>query len=103
LPDGQTFPYQLQVWRIGDAVWVAAQGEPYNRLQTALRERFPKLAIFVCTLANGWGPSYIPPAELYGSGLYQESIAVLAPDSLEKIIVEASHRIEQLTLNEVAK
>lgn len=93
LPPGTTYPYQLQVWRMGDAIWVAAQGELYSRLQTSLRKRFPDVPIMVCTLVNEWGPSYIPPAELYGSGLYQESVALLAQGSLEKIISEATSRI----------
>jgi hypothetical protein len=96
LPPGLAYPYQLHVWRLGDAVWVAAQGEPYSQLQTSLRQQFPAIPIVVCSIANGWGPSYIPPAELYGSGLYQESIAVLAPDSLERIISEAASRIRYL-------
>lgn len=96
LPPGHTYPYDLRVWRFGDAIWVAAQGEPYSRLQTALRERFPGVPILVCTIANGWGPSYIPPEELYGSGLYQESIAVLEPQSLARIIDEAVSRITRL-------
>jgi hypothetical protein len=97
LPDGPTYPYQLQVWRMGDAIWVAAQGEPYSALQTSLRERFPGMPVVVCSIANGWGPSYLPPADRYGSGIYQESIAVLAPDSLAKVISEAARRITELS------
>jgi hypothetical protein len=97
LPPGERFPFQLLVWRMGDAVWVATQGEVYNLLQTALRSKFPSLAIIVCSLANGWGPSYLPPAELYGTGIYQESIALLAPGSLEQVIAEAERRIVELT------
>jgi hypothetical protein len=96
LPAGKTYPYQLQVWRMGDAIWVAAQGESYSLLQTALREKFPGVPIIVCSIANEWGPSYLPPAKLYGSGRYQESIAVLEPGSLEQIIDEAAARIAAL-------
>lgn len=96
LPEGDHFPYQLAVWRMGDAVWVATQGEPYSLLQTSLRRSFPQVPIVVASLANGWGPSYLPPVELYGRGIYQESIALLAPGSLEHVIAEAATRIEQL-------
>jgi len=64
LPDGQTYPFEIVLWRIGDAVWLAVQGEPYNLLQKALRARFAKTPIVIATIANGWGPSYLPPAGL---------------------------------------
>jgi hypothetical protein len=99
LPEGDRFPYQLILWRMGDAIWVAAQGEPYSLLQVSLRRHFPAVPIVVCSLANGWGPSYLPPAELYDRGLYQESIAALAPGSLEHVIAEAQSRIHQLLEN----
>jgi hypothetical protein len=96
LPPGDRFPYQLCVWRMGDAIWVATQGEPYSLLQTALRKEFPDVPIVFCSLANGWGPSYLPPAELFGLGIYQESVAVLAPGCLEHVMAEISVRIQAL-------
>jgi hypothetical protein len=96
LPPGETFPFDLTVWRMGHAIWVAVQGESYSVLQTSLRQRFPDVPIVVCTLANGWGPSYLPTVELYDRGIYQESIAALAPGSLEHVIAEATTRIENL-------
>ena len=35
LPEGTTYPYPIIVWRIGDAVWLALDGEHYNILQRA--------------------------------------------------------------------
>ena len=81
---------------MGDAVWVAIPGEHYSYLQTNLRSRFPNRIIIVITLTGGWGPSYVPTRETYGKGLYQESVAVLAPGSLEKITDELAWRIEKL-------
>jgi hypothetical protein len=96
LPPGDHFPYQAIVWRMGDAIWVAVQGEPYNLLQRQLRASFPGTPIIVSTVANGWGPSYLPPRELYGQGMYQESIASLAPGSLEQLIEALTTRIKAL-------
>ena len=81
---------------MGDALVVAVPGEHYSYLQTNLRARFPGRIILVITLAGGWGPSYLPTRETYGKGIYQESIAVLAPGSLEKITDEVARRIEAL-------
>ena len=96
LPTGNFFPYKLVVWRIGDGIWISVQGEPYNLLQTSLRQRFPGVPIMVASISSDWGCTYLPPAELYGKGIYQESIAVLAPGSLEKVIESAGDLIEQI-------
>jgi hypothetical protein len=86
LPEGGAYPFPITLWRSGDAWWLAVSGEPYNQLQTELRRRWPEAPIMVMTLAGGWGPSYLPPRELYGKGIYQESVSALAPGCLETLI-----------------
>ncbi|MFV1965627.1 MAG: neutral/alkaline non-lysosomal ceramidase N-terminal domain-containing protein [Pirellulaceae bacterium] len=100
LPQGDSFPYEIVAWRVGDAIWMAFQGEPYNRLQRALRERFPGTPILVAALANGWGPSYLPPQESYGKATYQETVAVLRKGCLEQVMDEARQRIEGMMRGE---
>ena len=95
LPAGN-YPYRIQAWRIGDAIWLGVPGELYSRLQTELRAKFPRTPILVITLVDGWGPSYVVPQETYNQGLYQESIAVLAPGSFEKIIAACGEAIQEL-------
>jgi hypothetical protein len=70
---------------MGDALWLAVEAEHYQFLQRSLRERVPGVPIVVMTLANGSRPSYLPTADAYGKGIYQESIAVLAPGCLETL------------------
>jgi hypothetical protein len=96
LPEGDAFPYEIVLWRIGDAIWIAIQGEPYNILQTELRSRFPYTPLVISTIANAWGPSYLPPQETYGQGVYQESIAILEPGSLESLIESLSTMIADI-------
>lgn len=96
MPVGEEFPLQVPMWRVGDAVWLAVQGEPYSVLQQRLREAFPETPLIIATIANGWGPSYLPPRDLYGKGIYQESIAALAPGSLESLIETLTERIAAL-------
>lgn len=91
-----SYPYLIQAWRLGDAIWLGVRGELYSRLQTELRARFAPTPIVVMTLVDGWGPSYVVPQETYGKGLYQESIAVLAPGSFEKIIAACGELIESM-------
>jgi hypothetical protein len=93
LPPGDAFPLQVALWQIGDAIWLGVQGECYSQLQTELRQRFPGKVIIVATIAADWGASYLPPRELYDSGIYQESIAVVAAGSLEKLIDSIAQHI----------
>lgn len=94
------YPYRMFVWRIGDAVWIAVQGEPYNLFQRELRARFPDNPIIVATVADIWGASYLPPRELYGKGIYQESIALMEPGSLEKVIEYAAKQVQHVLTDE---
>ncbi len=85
LPEGSHFPYQYHVWRIGDAVWIALNGEHYNLLQRELREHFPDTLLIIGTLANGSEVWYLPDDASYGKGLYQEDASILAQGSLERL------------------
>ncbi|MGD9856286.1 MAG: hypothetical protein AB7U20_15180 [Planctomycetaceae bacterium] len=96
LPPGDTMPFSLRIWRLGDAVWVALDGEHYNVLQRQLRERFPDIPLIVGTLANGSNVWYLPDRDSYGKGLYQEEVSILARGSLETIIDAAAGVIKEL-------
>ena len=93
LPRGDAFPLQVILWRMGDAFWLGVQGESYSLLQTELRRRFPGAPIVVASVAADWGASYLPAAPAYGTGIYQESIAVVAAGSLEQLIESIATRI----------
>jgi len=97
LPEGTAFPCRIPLLHIGDAVWISVQGEPYSLLQTELRRRFPDLTLIVASISNSWGPAYLPPAEAYGSGRYQEQIAVLEAGSLEALISRLTESIARMT------
>jgi hypothetical protein len=93
LPPGETYLLQVVLWHLGDAIWLGVQGESYSLLQTELRRRFPEKIIVVSTIAADWGASYLPPRELYDTGIYQETIAVVAAGSLEQLIESISLQI----------
>jgi hypothetical protein len=95
LPPGDAFPLPVTAWRLGDAVWVCPAGEHYTTLQTSLRQRFPGFPIVVSTITDGWQPGYLPTAETYGKGIYQESISMVAAGSLDRVIGEVAEQIEQ--------
>src|SRR5262249_1955318 len=93
LPPGRSFPLPVTLWQTGDALWLAVEGEHYQLLQQSLRGRFPGVPLGVATLANGSRPPYLPTADTYGKGIYQESIAVLAPGCLEALIENIAGQI----------
>ena len=91
---GTSFAFPLTLLRAGGAFWLFVEGEPYSLLQREVRRRFPTTPIVVCELAGGSRTGYLPPRDLYGRGIYQESIAVLEPGCLEAIIEEVAANIE---------
>lgn len=93
LPPGPAFPFEVWLWRAGDAAWLAVKGEHYQLLQTELRRLAPGVPIVVLTLANGWQPGYLPTASTYDRGIYQADIAVLAAGSLESLIASIAAAI----------
>jgi hypothetical protein len=88
LPPGPSYPLEIRLWRWGGADFLAVPGEHYSLLQTALRAVAPTRALLIATIAQGWGPSYLPTSGTYGRGIYQESIAIVAPGSLERVVAE---------------
>lgn len=91
------FPLPITLAKFGEAIWLFLPGEHYQPLQVQLRKTFPNQPILVSTITGGWQPGYIPPAEVYGRGIYQEQIAVVAPGSAEQIIAAITERITALT------
>jgi hypothetical protein len=96
LPAGTSYPYEADVWKMGDAVWVALEGEHYNVLQQRLRAAAPRNPLIITTLANGSRVWYLPDAESYGKGLYQEEASVLARGSLESLTEALISSIQSL-------
>ena len=90
-------PLDYWIWRFGDAVWIALDGEHYNVLQSELRRRFPDRILIIGTLANGSKAWYLPDSESYGKGLYQETASVLRKGSLELLIDSLAREIETMS------
>ena len=85
LPTGEHFPMPVHLLKMGDALWLTVEGEPYQWLQKNLRARNPGQALWILTLCNGARCSYLPTSESFNLGIYQESIAVLEKGCLEEL------------------
>ena len=96
LPVGESYPYPIIAWRIGDAIWIALDGEHYNVLQRTLRNRFPDVPLVIGTIANGSKVWYLPDSASYGLGLYQEEVSILEQGSLEIVIESVTETVQRL-------
>lgn len=96
-PPGERFPYQVALLRIGEAVWVFVESEPYQWLQTELRRRFPQLTLIIVVLFDGWRCSYLPRTEDYGSGVYPDVVSMLAKGCLEQLVDAISEELSRLS------
>ncbi|WP_339911278.1 neutral/alkaline non-lysosomal ceramidase N-terminal domain-containing protein [Symmachiella dynata] len=97
LPPGEHYPYTVEMAKLGDAIWIAIEGEPYNLLQQELRQSFPHTPLIITVLASGARASYLPRQEDYGKALYQTEIALLAPGALETLIQAIANQITKWT------
>ncbi|HET6422552.1 MAG TPA: hypothetical protein VFG20_02640 [Planctomycetaceae bacterium] len=96
-PSGDTFPFQVALLRMGEAVWVFVESEPYQWLQTELRRRFPDWTIMVVVLLDGWRCAYLPRDEMYGSGVYPDQISMVARGGLEAVVDAIADEIAALS------
>lgn len=96
LTPGRCCPLKITLGLCGDALWVFVPGELYQIFQQQLRKRFAPRPVFVTTLTGDWQPGYIPPASVWGYGIYQEVIAATAPGSLEVLIEEIARAIQKM-------
>ncbi|MBX9679169.1 MAG: neutral/alkaline non-lysosomal ceramidase N-terminal domain-containing protein [Gemmataceae bacterium] len=90
LTPGPEYRMPLTVARMGSTLWVFSPGELYQTFQIELRRQFPDVAVIVATMTNDWQPGYFPSASSYGRGIYQETIAAVAPGSLETLLEVAT-------------
>lgn len=100
LPPGKVYPLGVRLAVLGEAIWVLVPGELYQIFQTQLRSRLAPRPVIVSTLSGDWNPGYIPTAELFGLGIYQEIIAATSPGSLELLIERVARAAERLDAEE---
>jgi hypothetical protein len=99
LPAGKSYPCRLTIGQLGDSLWVLVPGELYQVFQTSLRQRFAPRSVIVATLTNDWHPGYIPTASSCGYGIYQDSIAAVAPGALEILIESVTRFLRAMPSN----
>jgi hypothetical protein len=93
VPSGEEFPYDIVLMKLGQAIWLTFEGEPYQLLQRTLRSRFPQIPLVMAVIGDGWRSSYLVTKESYGREIYQETVAILAAGCLEQLIESTSQAV----------
>jgi hypothetical protein len=89
------FTMPLWGWRLGDLLLIGSPAEAYSLLQTELRKQFPRRAVAVLNLVNGYA-GYLPPRETFEKNTYQANISLLTEGCLEQTLHESSRLLRQL-------
>ena len=86
-----TFPYEIQVFRLGDLSLVGLMGEPFVEAQLEIKRASPAPHTFVAHFCNGY-VGYLPTRRAFEGGGYETRTGAgskLAPDALEQITARA--------------
>lgn len=94
------FPYEIQVFRIGDAAIVGLAGEPFVEGQLEIKMKSPAPIVCVAHMCNQY-VGYVPTRDAALRGGHEANEictywAKLAPDSLDKIVNNAKEMIQEL-------
>jgi hypothetical protein len=93
--DGETYPFSIWTWRMGDTVFVGLPAEAFSIAQLRLRQAFPDRNVVVMNLVNG-SIGYLPPAELYGQDIYEVWQTPLDAGCFERVLEACQASIEAL-------
>jgi hypothetical protein len=94
LGDEKTYPLEIWVWRVGDAVLLGSLVEAYSCLQQELRLRFPGRTIVWALIQGSIG--YVPPAPLYDEEVYQVWQTPFERGGLEALTDAAENAVRAL-------
>ena len=94
------FPYEIQVFRIGDAAIVGLPGEPFVEGQLAIKVQSPAACVQVAHMSTQY-VGYMPTREACARGGHEANDsctywAKLAPDSLDVVVDNVKAMIKEL-------
>jgi hypothetical protein len=92
--DERSYPLEIWVWRVGDAVIVGSLVEAYSCLQRELRLRFSGRTIAWVLIQGSIG--YLPPASLYDEEVYQVGQTPFERGGLEALTDAAENAVRAL-------
>ena len=95
--DGGHFSCAVTLMQLGEIFFVAFPGEPYQVMQTMLRERCAGLTVQLAELCNqsSLDLGYLLPSDKVGQGTYQDELMSVKSGSLEMVVDRVSEKILQ--------
>ena len=93
-----TYPYEVQVMRLGDIGLVFAGGEPFVEGQLQIKMNSPARQTYVAHMAND-ACGYIPTAAAFPRGGYETNVwqwSKFAPEALERIVATATEMLHSV-------
>jgi len=93
------FPYEIQVFRIGDLSLVALMGEPFVEGQLEIKQKAPTRHTLVAHFCNGYA-GYVPTRRAFAGGGYETRTGAgskLPEDALERITSKAIQLLKDPT------
>jgi len=83
----QLFPAELHLLRIGPAVLVGTEGEPFAEIGLEIKARSPLPATWFGGYTGGWA-GYIPTPDAYPQRGYEVETSPFAPEAAERLVME---------------
>ena len=91
----ERFPVELHALRIGPAVLVGVEGEPFAEIGLAVKERSPFEWTWFGGYVGGWS-GYVPTAEDYPKQGYEVETSPFAPEAAAHLVDETVAALEEM-------
>jgi hypothetical protein len=91
----QSFPVALHLLRIGPAVFVGTEGEPFAEIGMTIKAASPFPATWFGGYTGGWA-GYIPTADAYPQGGYEVDTSPFAPQAADVLAKQTLAALAEL-------
>lgn len=91
----ETFPTELHLLKIGPAVIVGVEGEPFAEIGLAIKAESPLAHTWFGGYTGGWA-GYVPTAEAYPLRGYEVETSPFAPEAADLLVAETLAALRDL-------
>jgi hypothetical protein len=91
----ETHPIELHLLKIGPAVIVGTEGEPFAEIGLAVKAQSPVADTWFGGYTGGWA-GYVPTAEAYPQQGYEVETSPFAPEAAEILVAETVAALRDL-------
>ncbi|MCA9880035.1 MAG: neutral/alkaline non-lysosomal ceramidase N-terminal domain-containing protein [Thermomicrobiales bacterium] len=95
----ETFPIEMHLLKIGPAVIVGVEGEPFAEIGLAIKAASPVADTWFGGYTGGWA-GYVPTAEAYPLQGYEVETSPFAPEAADILVAETLATLRDLAAGE---